>query len=196
MSNDPKKNNQQPNGNNNNENDIKGRRILFLVLAALIATLLINTLYTSISKSYLTEVRYDEFLTMLDNGEISELEFQSDDRVVYAKKSDTDSSGAAKKLYYTGLIPNQDTTELTHKLDEKGVKYNRELPQETSPVVSFIVSWLLPVNIMYAATRDIKGKAAGQMIIELPDHEPDIERVLQYLDRAKVPYEEVGKNEL
>lgn len=34
------------------------------------------------------------------------------------------------------------------------------------------------------------------MIIELPDHEPDIERVLQYLDRAKVPYEEVGKNEL
>ena len=149
MSNDPKKNDQRPNGNNNNENDIKGRRILFLVLAALIATLLINTLYTSISKSYLTEVRYDEFLTMLDNGEISELEFQSDDRVVYAKKSDTDSSGAAKKLYYTGLIPNQDTTELTDKLDEKGVKYNRELPQETSPVVSFIVSWLLPVIIMY-----------------------------------------------
>ena len=149
MSNDPKKNNQRPNGNNNNENDIKGRRILFLVLAALIATLLINTLYTSISKSYLTEVRYDEFLTMLDNGEISELEFQSDDRVVYAKKSDTDSSGAAKKLYYTGLIPNQDTTALTDKLDEKGVKYNRELPEETSPIVSFVVTWLLPVMIMY-----------------------------------------------
>ena len=149
MSNDPKKNDQRPNGNNNNENDIKGRRILFLVLAALIATLLINTLYTSISKSYLTEVRYDEFLTMLDNGEISELEFQSDDRVVYAKKSDTDSSGAAKKLYYTGLIPNQDTTALTDKLDEKAVKYNRELPQETSPIVSFVVTWLLPVIIMY-----------------------------------------------
>ena len=149
MSNDPKKNDQRPNGNNNNENDIKGRRILFLVLAALIATLLINTLYTSISKSYLTEVRYDEFLTMLDNGEISELEFQSDDRVVYAKKADTDSSGAAKKLYYTGLIPNQDTTALTDKLDEKGVKYNRELPEETSPIVSFVVTWLLPVMIMY-----------------------------------------------
>ena len=150
MSNDPKKNDQRPNGNNNNENDIKGRRILFLVLAALIATLLINTLYTSISKSYLTEVRYDEFLTMLDNGEISELEFQSDDRVVYAKKSDTDSSGAAKKLYYTGLIPNQDTTALTDKLDRMGVEYNRELPEETSPIVSFVVSWLLPVIVMYA----------------------------------------------
>ena len=67
----------------------------------------------------------------------------------------------------------------------------------SEPVISNVVlACKVPVNIMYAATRDIKGKAAGQMIIELPDHEPDIERVLQYLDRAKVPYEEVGKNEL
>ena len=62
----------------------------------------------------------------------------------------------------------------------------------SEPVISNVVlACKVPVNIMYAATRDIKGKAAGQMIIELPDHEPDIERVLQYLDRAKVPYEEV-----
>ena len=67
----------------------------------------------------------------------------------------------------------------------------------SEPVISNVVlACKVPVNIMYAATRDIKGTAAGQMIIELPDHEPDIERVLQYLDRAKVPYEEVGKNEL
>lgn len=67
----------------------------------------------------------------------------------------------------------------------------------SEPVISNVVlACKVSVNIMYAATRDIKGKAAGQMIIELPDHEPDIERVLQYLDRAKVPYEEVGKNEL
>ena len=148
MSNDPKKNDQRPNDNNNN--DIRSRRILLLTVAALIATLLINTLYTSISKSYLTEVRYDEFLTMLDGGEISELEFQSEDRVVFAKKSDTDASGTAKKLYYTGLIPNQDTTALTDKLDRMGVEYNRELPEETSPIVSFVVSWLLPVIVMYA----------------------------------------------
>ena len=149
MNNDPNKQKnsgpQPPNDNNN----AQGRRILVLVVAALLATLLINTLYTSISKSYLTEVRYDEFLTMLGNGEISELEFQSDDRVVFAKKSDTDSSGAAKKLYYTGLIPNQDTTALTDKLDQMGVEYNRELPEETSPIVSFVVTWLLPVMIMY-----------------------------------------------
>ena len=116
MNNNPnnnKNNNQRPPNGSDNQNDTKGRRILILVVAALLATLLINTLYTSISKSYLTEVRYDEFLTMLENGEISELEFQSEDRVVFSKKSDTDANGTAKKLYYTGLIPNQDTTPLT-----------------------------------------------------------------------------------
>lgn len=65
------------------------------------------------------------------------------------------------------------------------------------PVISnVIMACKVPVNIMYAATRDIKGKAAGQMIIELPDSEQEIERVLHYLTRAKVPYEEVGKNDL
>ncbi len=152
MNNNPnnnKNNNQRPPNGSNNQNDTNGRRILILVVAALLATLLINTLYTSISKSYLTEVRYDEFLTMLENGEISELEFQSEDRVVFSKKSDTDANGTAKKLYYTGLIPNQDTTPLTDKLDQYGVQYNRELPEETSPIVTFIVTWLLPVMIMY-----------------------------------------------
>ena len=153
MNNNPnnnKNNNQRPPNGSDNQNDTKGRRILILVVAALLATLLINTLYTSISKSYLTEVRYDEFLTMLENGEISELEFQSEDRVVFSKKSDTDANGTAKKLYYTGLIPNQDTTPLTDKLDQYGVQYNRDLPEEASPIVTFIVSWLLPVVVMYA----------------------------------------------
>ena len=65
------------------------------------------------------------------------------------------------------------------------------------PVISnVILACKVPINIMYAATRDIKGMAAGQMIVELPDSETDIERVLHYLERAKVPYEEVGKDDL
>lgn len=65
------------------------------------------------------------------------------------------------------------------------------------PVISNVVlACKVPVNIMYAATRDIKGKAAGQMIIELPDADQDVERVLHYLNTAKVPYEEVGSDDL
>lgn len=65
------------------------------------------------------------------------------------------------------------------------------------PVVSNVVlACKVPVNIMYAATRDINGTAAGQMIIELPDNDQDVDRVLHYLNTAKVPYEEVEKSDL
>ena len=48
------------------------------------------------------------------------------------------------------MIPNQDTTALTNQLEAANVKYNRELPEEVSPIVSFLVSWVLPVMFMYA----------------------------------------------
>ena len=67
----------------------------------------------------------------------------------------------------------------------------------SEPVISNVVlACKVPVNIMYAATRDMKGTAVGQMIIELPDNDQDVEKVVRYLRRAKVPYEEVGKNDL
>ena len=149
MSNDPKKNNQQPNGNNNNENDIKGRRILFLVLAALIATLLINSLYTTIANAYLSEITYNEFQTYLDKDEIAELEFQSD-RMVILTRDEAKKPSAQQRLYYTGYIPNVSNDELKARLDAQGVEYNTEIVEQASPIVTFVVTWLLPVIIMYA----------------------------------------------
>ena len=73
--------NQDPKKQNNNrpspggDDDRRGKRILLLVIAALIATLLINSLMNTITSSYLTEIRYDEFLDMLDRGEVHSVAF-------------------------------------------------------------------------------------------------------------------------
>ena len=86
MSNDPnrrKPNKPQPGGDDDNR---KARRIVILIVAALIATLLINSLYTTISNAYLTEITYPEFKDLLSSGQISEVEFQSDDRIVILTK--------------------------------------------------------------------------------------------------------------
>ena len=150
MSNDPnrrKPNKPQPGGDDENR---KARRIVVLIVAALIATLLINSLYTTISNAYLTEITYTEFKELLSSGQISEVEFQSDDRIVILTKDQAEKSKSQQRLYYTGLIPNQDTTALTNQLDAANVKYNRDLPEEVSPIVTFLVSWVLPVVFMYA----------------------------------------------
>ena len=148
VSNSPKKQ------NNNNRGDAdgsgnSGRRILFLVIAALIGTLLINTLYTSLSKSYLVEITYDEFLTLLDEDKVSEVEFMTDDRLEILTKEEAAKAKAQQRVYYTGLIPNMDTAELVSQLTARGVKFDREIVEQASPIVSFILTWVLPVAFMY-----------------------------------------------
>ena len=149
MNNDPKNKKPQDNKPQNGDDGRQGRRIVFLMVAALIATLLINSLYTTIANAYLSEITYNEFQTYLDKDEIAELEFQSD-RMVILTRDEAKKPSAQQRLYYTGYIPNVSNDELKARLDAQGVEYNTEIVEQASPIVTFVVTWLLPVIIMYA----------------------------------------------
>ena len=149
MNNDPKGKKPQDNKPQNGDDGRQGRRIVFLMVAALIATLLINSVYTSIANAYLSEIPYNEFQEYLDKDEIAELEFQSD-RIVILTREEGKKPAAQQRMYYTGIIPNYDNSELKAQLDKQGVIYNTEIVEQASPIVTFVVTWLLPVIIMYA----------------------------------------------
>ena len=149
MNNDPKNKKPQDNKPQNGDDGRQGRRIVFLMVAALIATLLINSVYTSIANAYLSEIPYNEFQEYLDKDEIAELEFQSD-RIVILTREEAKKPAAQQRMYYTGIIPNYDNSELKAQLDKQGVIYNTEIVEQASPIVTFVVTWLLPVIIMYA----------------------------------------------
>ena len=149
MNNDPKGKKPQDNKPQNDDDGRQGRRIVFLMVAALIATLLINSVYTSIANAYLSEIPYNEFQEYLDKDEIAELEFQSD-RIVILTREEAKKPAAQQRMYYTGIIPNYDNSELKAQLDKQGVIYNTEIVEQASPIVTFVVTWLLPVIIMYA----------------------------------------------
>lgn len=69
--------------------------------------------------------------------------------------------------------------------------------ESTEPVISnLVLACKVPVNIMYAATKDIQGTAMGQMIIQLPEDEADANRVVNYLNSIHVPYEEVSRHDV
>ena len=148
MNNDPK--NKKPQNNKPQGDDGRqGRRIVSLMVAALIATLLINTLYTSIANAYLSEISYTEFQQKLDNDEIAEIEFQSD-RMVILTREEAKRNASQQRLYYTGYLPNVSNDDLIAQLKAQGVEYNTEIVEQASPIVTFVVTWLLPVIIMYA----------------------------------------------
>ena len=164
MNNDPKGKKPQDNKPQNNDDGRQGRRIVFLMVAALIATLLINSVYTSIANAYLSEITYNEFQDYLDKDQIAELEFQSD-RMVILTRDEAKKPSAQQRLYYTGYIPNVSNDDLKDRLDAQGVEYNTEIVEQASPIVTFVVTWLLPVIIMYALLsllmRSLSKKMGG-----------------------------------
>ena len=64
--------------------------------------------------------------------------------------------------------------------------------ESSEPVIAnMILACKVPVNIMHADTRDIEGKAMGQMLIQLPEDEVDANRIRNYLKTSGVVFEEV-----
>ncbi len=58
-------------------------------------------------------------------------------------------------------------------------------------IANMVLECKTPVNILFADTKDIYGKAYGQMVIQLPDDESGKKRIYAYLETHKIPFEEV-----
>ncbi|UKI38627.1 MAG: hypothetical protein L6V93_15775 [Clostridiales bacterium] len=58
-----------------------------------------------------------------------------------------------------------------------------------SIIADMILSTQVPVNIMYADTKDIDGTAYGHMLLELPDDEVQSGKIFAYLDTNAIAYE-------
>ena len=64
--------------------------------------------------------------------------------------------------------------------------------ESSEPIIAnMILACKAPVNIMHADTRDIEGKAMGQMLLQLPEDTVDADRICNYLRTAGVTFEEV-----
>lgn len=133
-----------------------GSNFLWTYTILLIIILAINTLFIPyFQKNKITEVGYGTFTQMLDKKEIDEV-------VVDSKKiTFTSGEGKDKKIYATGKM---DDPDLVNKLQTSGAKYSSEIPTENSPIISFIMSWVMPFLIILALgkyfTRNL-GKRLG-----------------------------------
>ena len=120
-------------------------------------------LYNAVSNAYLTQISYTEFKELMAEDKISEVSFKSDDRLIILTKEEA-AKKSQKKYYYTGLIPNQDTTELTDEFDRLGIAYNTELPEEISPVIAFVITWVVPflaLYLLFSLMRSMAKKMGG-----------------------------------
>ncbi len=58
-------------------------------------------------------------------------------------------------------------------------------------IANMVMECKTPVNILFADTKDIDGKAYGQMVLQLPADENGQKKIINYLKTNQIPYEEV-----
>jgi cell division protease FtsH len=85
------------------------------------------------------EVGYNDFLDMVEKGEVTEVEM-GDEQIVFQTK-DADGNTA---LYKTGIWPDDD---LVNRLKTAGVEFSTEIPTQTSPILSFLMTWIFPLAL-------------------------------------------------
>lgn len=113
--------------------------IMFYYAIVIVVLILLNTLLVpSIAERSIKEVRYDEFLNDLDGGKIDEVNL--DDNTIYYTVKDGDKT----QVYKTGRINDLQEVE---RLDKAKVKFAKEIPTKQSPILTFLLSWIIPIAI-------------------------------------------------
>jgi cell division protease FtsH len=135
------------------ENNPKKPTIPYFLFILMALMLLNSLLIPTITKKKVREVDYGTFLSQLEEGRISEVTLEND-RINYITNNggtDGESAGAgevapgdADTHYVTGAWTDPG---LVDRLHERGVKFSRIVPHETSPIVNFLLSWILPIFI-------------------------------------------------
>lgn len=123
----------------------KKKRLASYITVTLIVTLVINMIITWYSRSASQEVDYGTFLTMIQSKQIESVKIE-DTRLLITPKATQNSSGSDKKIYYTGAL---NDPELVNRLHASGVKFSTPVKNMQSPIVIFILSWILPFAMFF-----------------------------------------------
>ena len=132
---------------------------IFYYMIALIVIILINSLLVpQIVQRAVKEVDYNTFMQMTYDKQIDEVQVQ-DNQIVFTAKDD-------KTIYKTGLMDDPDRTQ---RLYDSGAKFSSEIVEEASPLLSFLISWLLPLIIIIGfgqlMYRQMAKKAGGDSMM-------------------------------
>lgn len=153
-------NNQSNNGSNGNGNgsgngrDPKKQSIILFLIAALITLLMMSSFMKMMSGETEKEISYNEFIRMLEAGDVESVEIGSD-RVIISPKAEERTQtmgfymygGAASITYYTGKIEDDDT--LTQRLLEYDVPVKGQVADKSSVIISFLLTYVVPILLMW-----------------------------------------------
>ena len=137
-----------------NEVKTPKKPLIYYYSIVMLVLLLMNLFITPLlQQARIKDVDYGTFMTMTENKEIDQVEIE-DNRILFSGKDGT--------IYQTGLMDDPGRTE---RLYASGAKFSSEIVQEMSPLLSFLLSWILPIAIFMILgqfmAKKLMDKAGG-----------------------------------
>lgn len=149
------------------------KQIIIIAAISLVGVLLLNALFSQMTNSGITTVSYGEFLQKLESKEVLRVSIEGDRIYFSTPRERAEESavqtpapqaspsplqryiielrkqmGADEQMFLTGRMEDPD---LVARLEKAGVQeYGTPIAQEQSPIMSFLLSWILPMVIIFA----------------------------------------------
>ena len=134
------------------------RPLIFYYAVTLLVLMLLNWLLVPmLAKRQVVEVGYNEFVSMLDDGKVQTVAYEpSESQIVFEATNENGKTA----IYKTGIFPDSD---LYNRLDEAGVKFAAEIPTQTSPLLSILISYALPIILIVVVGQWLSKKMMKSM---------------------------------
>ena len=138
--------------------------LIYFYVAVILAILIFNCLVAPyLARKAIKDVDYGTFMTMTEREEIGKVQIQQN-QIVFTDKDES-------AIYRTGVIEDPG---LVERLHASGATFTSEIVEETSPLTSLLLSWLMPIGIfillgqfMSKKLMDKAGGGAGSMMFNL-----------------------------
>lgn len=127
------------------QHDPKKQLVYYLLIAFAIVLVMNAFLIPTILKRQITEVDYGTFLAWVDSGKVNKVEVQ-ETQITFSALDET----GREKFYTTGRM---DDPQLVERLYEANVHFTSVIPRENSPLITFLLTWILPLIIFIAIAQ-------------------------------------------
>ena len=135
--------------------EVKSPKKPFLYYCLIVATImvLLNSLvFPNVLEHSVKEVDYNTFMKMTENKEIGKVNIDSGEIII------TDKS--EEKMYKTGVM---DDPGLVDRLYDSGADFSSKITEEMSPILYFLLSYILPIAIFIMLGRWLSKKMMSKM---------------------------------
>ena len=133
--------------------------LIFYYAVTLVVLMLLNwLLFPMLAQRQVTEVGYDEFLSMVDEGRVETVAYDKQEEQIVFEGKNEDGKVA---VYKTGIFPDQDLVE--RLLDVDSVKFASEIPTQASPLLSLLLGYAIPIVIILVVGQWLSKKMMKSM---------------------------------